>query len=368
MPAPPVPVTVLVMAPRLGADLNYVAAGGEEGSGDAHDGDGGRSVAGDVVVLDGNDAYLAELRDGGWSFAAPSRPWTSGERAELLAGAEVLVVGYPVPLDLASRMPRLRWAHHVQAGVSNLHRTDLWSSDVVLTSGRGTVSVRAIAEYAIAAVLHFARGLNEAAGQKRAGSFTRRGYRMRTVEGATMGIVGLGGIGTEVGRLARSLGMTVVATRRSIDEPQHDVDGADEVLPADRLLEVAARSDYLVVCSQLTEETRGLIGADVIDALPPGAVLVNIARGEEVDEDALVAALAQGRLGGAVLDVHHGELDGRPPRPELLDSPLVLLTPHVSGMAGEVDAEPGRRLVAENVRRYLRGQPLLNEVDRARGY
>jgi phosphoglycerate dehydrogenase-like enzyme len=339
------------MAPTLGDDMSYVA-----------------EVDPRIAVLDGADALAAELHD-----EDPSRPAAAGapsraERDRLLAQADVLVVGYPVPRRIAERAPRLRWAHHVQAGVSNLHRSDLWSSEVLLTSGRGSVATRAIAEYVIAAALYFARGLHEGDRQRQAGSFVRHGYRMRSVHSQTMGIIGFGGIGQEVGQLAQALGMRVLATRRSIAVPEHGVLGADLLLPADRLVEVAAQCDHLAVCSQLTTETRGMIDRTVLAAMQPTSVLINVARGEEVDEDALIDALVERRIAGAVLDVHQGELDGTPPRPELLESPLVLLTPHVSGLGDREAGEPARRLVAENLRRFLDGRPLRNAVDRQRGY
>jgi phosphoglycerate dehydrogenase-like enzyme len=343
-------VRVLVMAPSLGADLSYL------------------QVDPRVIVVDGNEAFASELYDEEPGGRAPTVTVSREARDQLLAEADVLVVGYPVPRVLAARAPSLRWAHHPQAGVSNLHRSDLWSSDVTLTSGRGGVSARAIAEYAIAAVLFSARGLDEATRQKHDGRFTRRGYRMRALEGSTLGVIGFGGIGREVGRMGRALGMRVVATRWSIDEPQEDVDGADLVLPADRLLEVAAAADYLIVCSQLTEQTRGMIDRSVFAAMPTHAILVNIARGEEVDEDALVEAIQGSQIAGAVLDVRDGELEGRAPRPELIDDPRILLTPHLSGMGDTTGPGPGRRLVADNLLHLLAGEPLDNVVDRQRGY
>ena len=102
--------------------------------------------------------------------------------------------------------------------------------------------------------------------------------------------------------------------------------------------------------------------------MKPGAVLINVARGEEVDEDALVDAVTAGRIRGAVLDVYAGELAGRPPRPELAGLSQILLTPHISASGEPNMAEPLRRLFADNLRRYLDGQPLLNVVNRARGY
>ena len=338
-------VNVAVIAPILGRDLSFVS-----------------DVDSRVRVFDASFAAPGHR-------AGPDGPAAPGsELVAVLARAEVLLVGYPVPESLAARSPRLMWAHHTQAGVSNLAGTDLWSSEVTLTSSRGAVAATAIAEYALAAAAHFARGLHEAARQKAAGQFTREGYQTRTLSGATMGVIGLGGIGREVARLSRAAGMRVIGTRRSVNAPLPDADGANLVLPADRILEVAADSDFLVVCSQLTAETRGFINAPVFAAMKPDAVLINVARGEEIDEDALVEAVTTGRIRGAVLDVYDGELAGRPPRPELTGLPQILLTPHISASGDTNMAEPLRQLFAENLRRYLDGQPLLNVVDRARGY
>jgi phosphoglycerate dehydrogenase-like enzyme len=339
-------VNVAVIAPVLGRDLSFVS-----------------DVDPRVRVFDANFAAPGHR-------AKPASPAEIGPDplAAILAQAEVLVVGYPVPEGLAALSPRLVWAHHTQAGVSNLAGTDLWRSQVTLTSSRGVVAATAIAEYALAGAAHFARGLHEATRQKAAGQFTRVGYQMLTLRGAIMGVIGLGGIGQEVARLSRAAGMRVIGTRRSVTAPLADADGADLVLPADRILEVAAESDFLVICSQLTAETRGFINAPVFAAMKPGAVLINVARGEEVDEDALIDAVTTGRIRGAVLDVYDGELAGRPPRPELTGLPQILLTPHISGSGDTNMAEPQRRLFVENLRRYLGGQPLLNVVDRTRGY
>ena len=162
--------------------------------------------------------------------------------------------------------------------------------------------------------------------------------------------------------------MRVIATRRSVVTRDHDTDGVDVLLPAGELTDLAAESDYVAICAQLTPETRGVIGTDVFAAMRPDSILINVARGELIDEDALVAALQDGRIRGALLDVYGGELDGRPPRPELVELPQVVLTPHISGRGDPEGVEPAKRLFAENLRRYLDGQPLLNQVDRNRGY
>jgi phosphoglycerate dehydrogenase-like enzyme len=345
-------VNVLVMAPSLGADLGYVAAVGPS-----------------VQVLDGNRAYQAELIEqdqvpGPLPAEAPSRP----DRDRLLAGADVLVVGFPVPRRLVGRATSLRWAHHTQAGVSNLTRSDLWTSSVLLTSSRGAVAVTAIAEYVMAGVFYFARGLHTAAGQERGVIPGRDRYNMTTVSGQTIGIVGLGGIGQEVARLARAVGMRVVGTRRSVVAAQTDRYGADLVLPPAQQVHLAAQSDVVVICSQLTPETRGMIDGRFLEAMRKGSVMINIARGEEIDEPALLDAVRSGHLRGALLDVYDGESAGRPPRRELLEAENIVLTPHVSGSGASAPAEPLKRLFAENLRRFVDGEPLLNLVDRSRGY
>ena len=165
-------VNVAVMAPILGADLSYLT-----------------DVDGRVRALDANGA----IGDG--RHALPGQVLTPDRVNDILAVADVLLVGYPVPARLAGRAPRLAWAHHTQAGVSNLVGSDLWTSPVTLTTSRGVVGATAIAEYVMAAASHFARGLQEGARQKQNGVFTTDGYELISLRGATMGVLGLGGIG-----------------------------------------------------------------------------------------------------------------------------------------------------------------------------
>lgn len=345
-------VNVLVMAPHLGLDLGYI-----------------EQVDPAVRVLDGNSALSAELiAQGRLPGPLPESAPSKAERDLLISEADVLLVGFPIPTRLVDRAPSLRWAHHTQAGVSNLLGSDLWSSEVQLTSSRGAVGVRAIAEYVIAGVFHFFRGLHDPQSAAGASSLVSGGHPMKAVKGATMGVVGLGGIGLEVARLARSVGMRVVATRRSLREPVAGGSDVDLALPASELLELVAQSDVVALCSQLTPETRGMMDESVFGAMKPGAVFINVARGEEVDETALLSSIRSGRLRGALLDVYDGESAGQPPRPELLESPLVVFTPHVSSFGDPEGHEPVKRLFVDNLRRYIEGAPLVNLVDRERGY
>lgn len=139
---------------------------------------------------------------------------TQAERDALLAEAEVVLGGWPFPLDLRARAPKLKWFHQRPAGASNLRLGDLWGSDVTVTTSRGLGNTRPIAEYVLAAILHFAKGLHRAAVDRSAGCFDHRTYRPLLIEDKTVCVVGVGGIGRDVGRLCAALGMRVVGTRR----------------------------------------------------------------------------------------------------------------------------------------------------------
>src|SRR5882672_4887968 len=139
---------------------------------------------------------------------------TREERDRLLTEAEVILGGWPFPLDLRARAPKLRWFHQRPAGASNLRLGDLWGSDVIVTTSRGAGNTLAMAEYAVAGILHFAKGFPRAAIDRDAGAFSPRAYRPLLLEGKTTCVVGAGGIGLEVGRLCAALGMRVVGTRR----------------------------------------------------------------------------------------------------------------------------------------------------------
>ena len=288
------------------------------------------------------------------------------ERDQRLDSAEIILGGFPFPLDLRARAPRLRWFHQLPAGASNLLRGDLWGSDVVVTTSRGHGNTRAMAEYVLASLLYFARGLHHASRDRQRHRFDHRPYRPLLLQDKTVCVVGAGGIGQEVGRLCASAGMRVIGTRRRV--------APDAVLPAgfsrlerpERLHALLAESDGVVVCCQWTPETTRLIGPEAFAAMRPGAILVNVARGEIIDEEALIAALAAGTLRGVALDVYVGEFEHEPDR-RLWDDERVLITPHVSG-GGDVRPHRGIDLFCDNLRAYLDGRPLTNVVDWAAGY
>jgi glyoxylate/hydroxypyruvate reductase A len=302
--------------------------------------------------------FIGEMREG---------QGTRAERGAMLARAEIILGGYPCPLDLVSRAPGLKWFHQRQAGANNLHPTDLWGSGVMVSTSRGVNNVLPIAEYVIMGVLHFARGINRAWIDRQAGAFDRSRYKPVVLAGKTLCIAGAGGIGAEAGRLAAALGMRVTGTRsQAITRPADLPEGFTEIAGPEGLHGLLVEADFVAVCVQLTTDTARLFDAAAFSAMKPGAVLINISRGEPVDEDALFDALESGQVGGAVLDVYVGETEHGPPE-RLWNHPNVLITPHSSGRS-EIKTGFGAELFCENLQAYLDGRPLRNVIDWDRGY
>ena len=291
---------------------------------------------------------------------------TRAERDVLLAEADVICIRFPFPLDLRARAPRLAWLHQTPAGASNLRMGDLWGSNVIATTSRGVNNSLPIAEYVLSTLLLFAKSLPQAFHDQERRVFERRAYRSVLVQGKTLGLVGLGGIGSEVARLAKAVGMRVIATRRSITAPQKNTQGVDELLPPRALSSLLAQSDFVAVCAQWTPETDKLIGATELQQMKSTAYLINVARGELLDQTALIAALRERKIAGAALDVYEGEFTGPPPE-ELWQLPNVVITPHTS-VGTDFSHAKGLDLFCDNLRRYLKGEPLLNVIDWQRGY
>ena len=296
----------------------------------------------------------------------PPPPSTRAERDRLLAEAEIILGGWPFPLDLRVRSPRLRWFHQRPAGASNLRRGDLWGSDVTVTTSRGQGNTRAMAEYVLACFLHFARGLHRANPDRHRQRFGHGAYRPVLIEGKTVCVVGAGGIGRAVGSLCAGAGMRVVGTRRQVSSGDALPPDFSRLERPEHLHALLGESDFVAVCCQWTPETTNLIGSQAFAAMRTGTVLVNVARGEIIDEAALIEALAAGKLRGVGLDVYEGEFE-HAPDPRLWQDERVLITPHVSG-GTDVAQHRAVEVFTENLRAYLDGRPLANVIDWARGY
>ena len=292
----------------------------------------------------------------------------------------VLSAGAP-PRDL-SRAPALRWVQLHMAGVNALVDHPLYTDTALPLTTTSGVHAATIAEYAVTMLLALAHRVPRMVEWQARGTWPPDEQRWSLfvpseVRGATLGVIGYGSIGRELARIAKAaFGMTVLASKR--DPARRADDGyclpgtgdpegrlPDEWLGHAQLDSLLARSDVVVLCAPLTAETRGLIGEAALGRMKPSAYFINVGRGASVDEAALARALRERRIAGAAVDVFAQEPP--PAGHPLYGLDNVILSPHVSGFLPSYD-EKCSVLFAENLRRHLGGEPLLNLVDRSRGY
>ena len=309
--------------------------------------------------------FVAELRRE-FPQHAFLEAWDRETVRRLLPEADVAFTPV-VDRDVFALASRLRWIQVPAVGVGPVLFPDLVASPVVVTSTRG-VRARAIAEHVLGVTIALARQLPLAIRAQVnhdwiQGSLEGEEVGIRTLEGRRLGLVGLGSIGTEIARVAAAFGLRVSAVRRQPNRPRPDV--VEEVMPADRLPDLLSKSDIVVLAAPLTAATERIIDADALDRIKRGAFLVNIGRGTLVDDDAVIEALGDGRLAGAALDVFTDEpLDRSSP---YWDLPNVIVTPHVCGAMHDYWPRVVA-LFADNLRRFERGERLLNVVDKVAGY
>jgi phosphoglycerate dehydrogenase-like enzyme len=258
--------------------------------------------------------------------------------------------------------PRLRWIHSRAVGLDRTLFPELIASEVTLTNGR-TVFSPALGEFALAAILFFAKDFRRMMRNQMAGLWEP--FDVAMAAGQTVGIVGYGDIGRAVAERVRALGMHVLALKRHIAPEAADDPLAEEIFPPDGRLEMLPRCDYIVVAAPLNAETRGLIGPREFAAMKRTAVLINIGRGPLVEEKALIEALTRHRIRGAALDVFDEE-----PLPKghpfyALEN--VLLSPHCADHTADWLDDAMRFFLAQ-FHRFRTGQPLLNVVNKALGY
>ncbi len=274
--------------------------------------------------------------------------------------ADVMVVSGLWRNTLIASAPRLRFVQSFSAGTDQYDKVLFAKAGVRLANAQG-VNERAVAEHAMALILALTRQLHKARDNQRErrwrGMIGERALREQELGGKTLVVVGLGRIGTRLARLARAFEMRVIGVRRTA---RPEPDAADEVVAESGLVGALAEADIVALTCPLTPETEGLIDAAAIKAVKPGALLINVARGKVVEEPALLAALADGRVGSAALDCFHDE-------PLAPDSPLwalpnVLITPHSAGETGRYE-ENVVDILIDNIERLLRGETTLrNQV------
>ena len=280
---------------------------------------------------------------------------------------------------LLARAPHLAWVHSATSGVERALTPAALERGLVVTNARGVFS-RPIAEYVLMMILAVTRRLPQLLELQRERTWQPlEGAELRDV---TVGIVGLGSIGRAVGALATSFGCRVVAVRRNpgedrgadgpLDDGADDGDAPsfatamlDRVGGPETLPELLGESDFIVLAAPLTPETEDMIDAETLALVKPGAWLINVARGRLIDERALLRALRDGPLGGAVLDTFRDE--PLPPMSSFYDLPNVIVTPHTAWSSGRV-LDRSVDLFCDNLRRFARGEPLRNVVDPSAGY
>ena len=271
---------------------------------------------------------------------------TPPESAAHAGDADVLIATF-VPSRILEAATELSWIQALSAGVEFYDFDALGDRGIVLTSAAG-VHAEPIAEQVLGYMLSFERGIHTGIRQQSDGVWQR--YEGGELRGKTLGVLGLGSIGSRVAEYGSALGMSVIGTKR---DPTTAPDAADAVFPPEEIYTVLQRSDYVVVACPLTDETRGMIGYPELGVMDSDAVLVNIARGEIVDEDALVHTLQESRIRGAALDVF--ETEPLPANSPLWNLSNVIVTPH---MAGSTPQKFGRLadIFAENYETYRDGR------------
>jgi phosphoglycerate dehydrogenase-like enzyme len=265
----------------------------------------------------------------------------------------------PVPWDEAVARGRLRWIQSSAAGMDHCLVPSVIASDIMVTSASGLFA-DPVAEQTLALLLGFLRGLPTffRAQQKR--EFIRR--PTRDLHDATVGIIGFGGNGRRIAEVLAPFRTRIIATDLfPEDKPEH----VAELLPADALDDVLSRVDIAILCLPLNSDTHGIIDAGRLACLRRGSVLINVARGQVVVEADLVRSLQAGHLAGVGVDVT--EVEPLPVDSPLWDMPNVLITPHV-GAQSLRRADVTTNLLADNLRRYLAGEPLVNVVDKRLGF
>jgi phosphoglycerate dehydrogenase-like enzyme len=283
----------------------------------------------------------------------------SAQLAEALPGADVLFVydfSSPALRSAWAAADSLRWVQVASVGVDAVLFDELIDSDVIVTNSRG-VFEEPIAEYVLGQILSFAKGFHRSMRAQDAGRWEH--FESEPIAGASATIIGTGPVGRAITRLLKAAGMSVrVVGRRQRTDPDFGAVTTD-------VLDAVSDADYVVLAAPLTEQTRGMVDAEALAAMPARARLINVGRGELLVTDALVAALQAGRLAGAALDVVDPE--PLPAGHPLWTAPNVHLTPHNSGDETGWTDKLQQQFVG-NFRRYRSGQPLHNIVDKHRGY
>jgi len=298
--------------------------------------------------------------------AADSVIGNSAEALEAFAPHAEVLLNWSGTLSLIREVflmcRELRWIHSRSVGLERTLFPELIASDVTLTNGRGVFSA-SLGEFALAAILYFAKDLRRMIRSQQSGLWEP--FDVTQVSGQTVGIVGYGDIGRAVAARARAVGMHVLALRRHVPAKSEPDPFVDQLYGQQERTEMIRRSDYLIVAAPLNDETRGLIGAAEFSVMKETAVVINLGRGPVIEEGAMIKALTEQRIKGAALDVFDEE--PLPPGHPFYKMENVLLSPHCADHTSDW-LDNAMRFFLEQFRRFLRGEPLLHVVNKKLGY
>jgi len=265
----------------------------------------------------------------------------------------------PLPDPLVQQMPSLKWLHVTRGGVSTYLTPTVKSRSIQVTGSKG-IHGAAFSEFALACILAFAKKLPECLDAQRQKKWQK--LQLMEIEGQTLGIVGLGTVGNELARKAKALGMRVIATKRTTAEKP---DYVDQLGTGDFLPELLSQADYIVLLLASVPSTFNIFGESELRRMKKSAYLINLTGGRAIDEALLVRALKENWIAGAALDAF-----ARQPLPEnseLWNLPNVIITPRIAGITSQKWSAP-LPIFADNLRRFIAGQPLRNLVDKELGY
>jgi len=287
------------------------------------------------------------------------------ELLHLVENADVLFAG-DFSLEMFLKAKKLKWIQTVGAGVNRFLFPKVVKSDVIVTSAGGVHPIP-ISEHVIGLMLCLCRKLHFFVRNQMERKWERNGAELmeqiEELSGKTVGIVGLGRIGSEVAKKAKCLGMKVIATKRNPNVPKPIY--VDKLFHPENLRELLAESDFVVLTLPLTKETEGMIGETQLKSMKRTSYLINVARGKIVQEDKLIQALKEDWIAGAGLDTF--ETEPLPKNSELWDMKNVIITPHVAGGTPHY-FERLTNIFCENLNRFIHNEPMINVVDKTIGY
>jgi phosphoglycerate dehydrogenase-like enzyme len=265
-----------------------------------------------------------------------------------------------LPKDAFLRAKNLKWVQSIGVGFETMLYPEMIDSDVIITNTAGAFD-SAMAEHAIALMLSQTRSIVASERLRKDRTYTRE-LPLSQVDGRRACVLGLGTIGRNIAIRLHALGLHVIGVDAQVTEPP---EGVDELETPDQSLNVISKADFVLVALPLTDTTRGLVNAQWFDAMPTHAYLINIARGPIVNESDLVDALKEGKIAGAGIDVF--EVEPLPKSSPLWDEPKAIITYHLGGRSSEGERNM-KQIFCENLRRWIKGDPLLNLVDKRKGY